>query len=103
MPPPLPSRTGGTGRVSTHFRSLGVAPRATGAFVANDALPTTRPAPPIAPRCRSCRLVNMILASHPAEPGLDANSDNSVSDSGSLQDLRLAQRRRANIGSGPRA
>jgi hypothetical protein len=50
LPPPLPSSTGGTGNASTHLLNRGVAPTTTGAAVANDARPTTSPAPPIAPR-----------------------------------------------------
>jgi len=60
LPPPLASSTGGTGKAAAHFLSLGVAPIAGRAAIANDERPTTRPAPPIAPRSRSCRLVSMI-------------------------------------------
>src|SRR5512132_832444 len=59
LPTPVPSSTGGTGMGSRHFLSRGVAPTTAGAAAANDARLTTSPTPPIAPRCTSCRLVNI--------------------------------------------
>src|SRR5512132_4738833 len=107
LPTPVPSSTGGTGMGSRHFLSRGVAPTTAGAAAANDARLTTSPTPPIAPRCTSCRLVNITPSLRAARKQAQRRRD--IAECAAVQSMGLfvrntmAAHRRTRIGNRPRA